>query len=257
MPKSDLKKSIKNGWERSVISEKIFEDILSQYPELIEKGLILKSRQAILYGRRIDLLFRDSNGRDLLIELKVGPIKDQHIGQILSYEGMLLSANNPSIRIMLIGNRVPPNISKALDHHGIAWKEISFEAVKLFLEEKKDKNFLDHFNHETAAEEMVPSNQEPARAVQRDGPARARRYETACRLRKSPGTNCWKIAKLLAEGRIVEGRIDFSRLEGFQNPLGTCEKTILEQDGGFELNDCIYKAGNKKRIEAATLRKRK
>ncbi len=126
-----------------MLSEKVFEDIICKYPELIEGGLIFKERQLNLYGRRMDILFEDEFKRKLIIELKVGPIKDEHIGQILSYEGMLLSAEDPTIRIMLVGNRVPPNIQRSLDHHGIAWKEISIMQLKEFLNQKQDNNFLD------------------------------------------------------------------------------------------------------------------
>lgn len=112
------------------LSEKEFEDILSVYPNLIERGLTLMGRQVTSYGRRMDLLFEDGQKRQLIVELKVGPIKDKHIGQIMAYEGMLLSADDPSIRIMLVGNRVPPNIQRALDHHGIAWKEISYRELE-------------------------------------------------------------------------------------------------------------------------------
>lgn len=98
-----------------------------------------------MYGRRMDLLFEDSFQRKLLIELKVGPIKDQHIGQVMSYEGMLLSADDPSIRVMLIGNRVPPNLRRSLDHHGIAWKEISVSTLLAHLRDKSDLGMLELF----------------------------------------------------------------------------------------------------------------
>jgi len=129
-----------------MVNERTFEDILWKYPELIESGLTAKGRQVALYGRRIDLLFKDKHKRDLLVELKVGPIKDEHIGQLMSYEGMLLSADNPSIRVMLIGNRVPPNIGRALDHHGIAWKEITNSVIENFLKQKKDVDLLRFFD---------------------------------------------------------------------------------------------------------------
>lgn len=125
-----------------MIQEKDFEDILSRYPELIEEGLTLKGRQVPLYGRRMDLLFEDKFKRNLIVELKIGPIKDQHIGQVLSYEGMLLSSDDPTIRVMLIGNRVPPNVQKTLDHHGIAWREIPLSGLKEFLTSKNDDDFL-------------------------------------------------------------------------------------------------------------------
>jgi RecB family endonuclease NucS len=100
-----------------VFSEKQFEDLICQYPELIEEGLTLKGRQITLYGRRMDILFEDRLKRKLIVELKIGPIKDEHIGQILAYEGMLLSSEDPSVRVMLVGNRVPPNLRRSLDHH--------------------------------------------------------------------------------------------------------------------------------------------
>lgn len=128
--------------------EKDFEDIICKYPELIEDGLKLIGRQLSLYGRRMDILFEDKFKRKLIIELKVGPIKDDHIGQILSYEGMLLSADDPAIRVMLVGNRVPPNIQKSLDHHGIAWKEIIISFLKEFLRNKGDVFFNRLFEYE-------------------------------------------------------------------------------------------------------------
>jgi len=130
-----------------MINEKDFEDIICKYPELIEDGLTCKGRQITLYGRRMDILFEDKFKRKLIIELKVGPIKDEHIGQILSYEGMLLSAENPTIRVMLVGNRVPPNIQRSLDHHGIAWKEITLSDIKVLLERKNDKEFFKLFKN--------------------------------------------------------------------------------------------------------------
>jgi hypothetical protein len=128
------------------ILEKTFEDILCKYSELIEDGLIFKGRQIIKFGRRIDILFEDKFKRELLVELKSGPIKDEHIGQILSYEGMLLSADDPTIRIMLIGTRVPPNLQKSLDHHGIIWKEITYGKLESFIKTKNDENFLSFFD---------------------------------------------------------------------------------------------------------------
>jgi hypothetical protein len=129
-----------------MLLEKDLEDIISKYPDLIEEGLTLKERQLTFYGRRMDLLFEDKFKRRLILELKNGPIKDQHIGQIMSYEGMLLSGDDPTVRIMLVGTRVPPNIQKSLDHHGIAWKELTYSYLKKFLAEKEDDLFLNLFD---------------------------------------------------------------------------------------------------------------
>ena len=125
-----------------------FENILAKYPELVENGLRLVGRQVTIYGRRMDLLFEDINNRKLIVELKSGPILDKHIGQILAYEGGVLSDKTPDVRIMLIGTRVPPNLRKALDHHGIAWKEINFAYLKSFLKDKNDTTFSNIFEEE-------------------------------------------------------------------------------------------------------------
>jgi len=155
------------------MNERKFETNLAKYPELIEDGLELKGRQVSMYGRRMDLLFEDAFQRKLIIELKVGPIKDQHIGQVLSYEGMLLSADDPSIRVMLIGNRVPPNIRRALDHHGIAWKEISVSSLLAHLRDKSDSEMLGLFPPE---ELDFPEQRKRTSIAPRSGEPRA--YDT-------------------------------------------------------------------------------
>ena len=124
------------------MQEEDFENILAKYQDIIEKGLKLTGRQLAVHGRRIDLLFEDRFGRKLLVELKVGPIRDDHIGQLLSYEGTILSGEDPTLRVMLIGNRVPANIQRSLDHHGIAWREITIFQLKETLLANNDRDML-------------------------------------------------------------------------------------------------------------------
>jgi hypothetical protein len=163
----------------TMIREKDFEDILCKYPELIEEGLVLKGRQVTLYGRRMDILFEDRFKRRLIVELKSGPIKDEHIGQILSYEGILLSGEDPTIRVMLIGTRVPPNIQRSLDHHGIGWKEITLSALKEFIKEKRDDSYIGLFEDTAPIAEqreqipvrrMVNTTSERPVSLQQSGP---------------------------------------------------------------------------------------
>jgi hypothetical protein len=126
-------------------TENDFETALQKYPELIEEGLQVIGRQMVMYGRRMDLVFADKFKRTLITELKWGPIKDEHIGQIMAYEGMLLSSTDPSVRVMLVGTRVPPNLRMSLDHHGIAWKEITPVDLVGFLRSKSDDGLLKLF----------------------------------------------------------------------------------------------------------------
>lgn len=126
--------------------EKHFEDVLSRYPDLIEGGLKFINRQINVGGKFADLLFEDRFGQKLIIELKKGVIKREHMAQLLEYEGHFLSPDNPNVRVMLVGNRVPPNISKSLDHHGFEWKEITEETLKLHLQNVNDSELLLFFD---------------------------------------------------------------------------------------------------------------
>jgi hypothetical protein len=138
-------------------TEKDFETALAKYPELIEEGLELIGRQIAKYGRRMDLVFTDRFRRTLITELKWGPITDTHVGQIMAYEGILLSSSDPCIRVMLIGTRVPPNLRKSLDHHGIAWKEITLVHLVNFLSSKCDADLLRVFEEEASPPGAPPS----------------------------------------------------------------------------------------------------
>ncbi len=161
-------------------SEKDFETALAMYPELIEEGLQLIGRQMIRYGRRMDLVFLDRFQRTLITELKWGPIKDEHMGQILSYEGILLSSADPTIRVMLIGNRVPPNLQKTMDHHGIAWKEITSADLVSFLRSKNDSDLLRIFEEAAvfpARRSQGPTVGHPGRLEASAGVAKAAEEE--------------------------------------------------------------------------------
>jgi predicted transport protein len=125
-----------------MVSEKQLEDIICKYPELLEQGLTLKGRQIHVYGKIMDVLFEDKFGQKLIVELKKGVVLRNHIGQIMEYEGSILSEEDPAARVMLVGNRVPPNLAKALDHHGIEYKEIPISDLLGFLKEKNDSEYI-------------------------------------------------------------------------------------------------------------------
>lgn len=122
--------------------EKDLENIIIKYPELIEDGLRLIKEQGKVCGRKFDLMFEDKYGQKVILELKRGAITDKHIGQILYYEGTQLSEESQAIRIILVGTRVPPSIQKALDYHGIGWREITIPTLIEFLSKKGDSDFL-------------------------------------------------------------------------------------------------------------------
>lgn len=133
------------------VQEKDFEDIVCKYPELIEDGLELIDRQRTLYGRRINILFLDKFKRKLILELKIGLINDEYLENLRSYEGVSLSKEDSNLRVMLVGTQFPPIIQQSLDHYGIAWKEISINSLKSYLNDKKDNSFIKLFEYKESA----------------------------------------------------------------------------------------------------------
>jgi hypothetical protein len=128
--------------------EQDFENILARYPELIETGLTLEGRQVSIKGKFIDLLFKDKHRGRLIVELKRGTVLRKDIGQLMDYEGELLFPDDPTVRVMLVGNRVPPNFGRSLDHHGLEWREFSINHLIEFLRQKNDTEFLQYFSNE-------------------------------------------------------------------------------------------------------------
>jgi len=113
------------------LSEGDIEGILAKHSVLIENELTLLGRQVSVGRVRIDLLLRDKFRDTLAIEVKCGTIKREHVGQIMEYSGTLYDGK--PVRLMLIGNRVPPAFRNSLEYHGIEWREISTEQLAEFL----------------------------------------------------------------------------------------------------------------------------
>jgi hypothetical protein len=123
----------------TMLSEKLFEDILVKYTELIEDKLTFIGRQVTYFGKRIDILFEDRFKEKLVVELKIGNLQRAALSQVLEYEGYILSEKDPTARVMIIANRIPLNLKKAMDHHGIEYKEITLNQLRQFLEKRDDE----------------------------------------------------------------------------------------------------------------------
>lgn len=124
-----------------MLTERLFEDVLVKYPELIEDKLKFIGRQVTHFGKRIDILFEDRFKEKLIIELKIENLQRNALSQVMEYEGFILSEKDPSARVMIIANRIPLNLKKAMDHHGIEYKEITHKNLFEFLE-KRDEQLL-------------------------------------------------------------------------------------------------------------------
>jgi len=138
-----------------MLSERLFEDILVKYPELVEDKLTFLGRQVTHYGKRIDILFEDRFKEKLIVELKIGNLQRNALSQVLEYEGYILSEKDPTSRVMIIANRIPLNLKKAMDHHGIEYKEITQNQLFDFLE-KRDPDLLHEIRSPGEYKKPVP-----------------------------------------------------------------------------------------------------
>lgn len=100
-----------------MLSESDLEEVLAGHPILIEEGLTLLGRQVSVGKLRVDLLFRDRFGDTLIIELKRGTKRREHVGQIMGYSRSLYDGK--PVRLMLVGSRVSPSFQRSLKYHGI------------------------------------------------------------------------------------------------------------------------------------------
>lgn len=80
--------------------------------------------------------------------MKKGAVLRKDVAQLLEYEGHFVSTDNPNVRVMLVGNRVPKNLRRSLDHHGFEWKELTITSLITFLRQKDDPDLLNPLTSE-------------------------------------------------------------------------------------------------------------
>jgi RecB family endonuclease NucS len=79
--------------------EKDLRDYLEKNPHALEKGLALVQKEFDT-GEvgKIDLLFTDRKGQDLVVELKKGRESDDVVGQLSRYMGWVMKNRNKKVR---------------------------------------------------------------------------------------------------------------------------------------------------------------
>jgi hypothetical protein len=103
------------------MKEKVIEDLVHAYPdEFFNEPLKFVGRQIHLEGRRLDILFEDESERLLLVELKRGEIKREHVGQAGEYFGLLRVAYpDRETRVALLGTAVSQERKRFLEAFGV------------------------------------------------------------------------------------------------------------------------------------------
>ena len=128
-----------------MISKNAFEDILCKYPELIDPGFKIKGRHVEVYGQEVDILMVDEFNKRLAVQVRVTPIKNEHIGEIVSHQEEILSGEATDISVMVVADKIPPHLQKTLEHNSVAWKEITPSQIKEHLTSRNDNQMLETF----------------------------------------------------------------------------------------------------------------
>jgi len=118
------------------MTEKQIEDVFEVFHEkLIEKGLVFQSRQFSLEsGQRVDLLFKDVNNKNVVVELKKDAITREDVGQTLQYAGLIKNS-----RVILAAPIISSSIKTAFEHYGIEYIEFSITEIEKLYDKIKDK----------------------------------------------------------------------------------------------------------------------
>lgn len=106
-------------------------------PDLHADGYQIKSSQAVLLGRRIDILLEAADRRTCIVELKAGAPPMPYVrDQILDYAECWAASypREPKPRLFVIGNSIPERTERELFNFGIESRAISVQQVLSALE---------------------------------------------------------------------------------------------------------------------------
>jgi Endonuclease NucS len=165
--------------------EQEMEVAVANCPELfIEPGLTLIRRQALINGRRPDVLFSDGLARHLLVEIQRGRLDEDHLQRHFYYY-FDYRAKYPSIhlRLMFIANRLVPQHKEFLDEHGYEFREYP-------------EHDFDRRVHECSMRKQ-PSSHLFSEVVETPGILPPATHELLFEIEKHPMTLCYKMLLLL------------------------------------------------------------
>jgi hypothetical protein len=107
--------------------EKDMEDLIAQYPSEFfhPHEFTLIGRQGTLPGvGRYDLLFQDSRGTKILMELKAQPAKYADADQLAKYYNALKDSGQKGILLWVVATSIQHAVREVLDNVGIEYSEI-------------------------------------------------------------------------------------------------------------------------------------
>jgi len=107
---------------RRAYREKLLEEFIRDFPlEFLNESLVLVSQQQTIRGFRPDLIFRDSEGRLVIVEVQLHALDRHHLYRTLEYRDLLMEATGcGEPRIILFCNVIRPMHERLLLTHRIA-----------------------------------------------------------------------------------------------------------------------------------------
>ncbi len=119
------------------LEEAIYRAFPLLLPDLWASGYRIISQQAVLLGRRLDLLLQTDDGRTCIIEAKRGaPAMSQVRDQVLDYADCW-AQSYPALaqpRLIVIGNQIPDATRLELANFGVESRTITTRAVSAALQ---------------------------------------------------------------------------------------------------------------------------
>lgn len=112
--------------------EKDIENLIANYPDEFfpGEGFKLINQQFTVEGRRIDILFEDKHGRQIIVEVKRGILSREASGQIAEYYGLLKNADETkNYELVLCANIIPKERKVFLETIGIDCKELGIAQI--------------------------------------------------------------------------------------------------------------------------------
>ena len=140
--------------------EKDIENLIVTYPDEFfpDEGFKLIGQQHVIENKRVDILFEDKHGRQIIVEIKRGILTREASGQIIEYYGLLKTANpNNHYELVLCANKIPAERKSFLELTGIDCKELGYAKVTE-IAKKYDYTFLDEkpsYKNQLKREEAV------------------------------------------------------------------------------------------------------
>lgn len=125
--------------------EKDIENLLANYPDEFfpGEGFKLINQQFTIEGRRIDILFEDKHGRQIIVEVKRGILSREASGQIAEYYGLLKNVDETkNFELILCANIIPKERKVFLETIGIDCKELGIAQISK-IANKHGYTFLD------------------------------------------------------------------------------------------------------------------